>query len=324
VPSFLALEIGMQDDSTNGNRQPRRGTWTGSEIVFSVFLAWLFWPAVMYATLKGIGVEHWYYGDDAPELSKRLNLWARTLALPFQILTYPLVFSAYSGTTLEQLGLTTRRLGRNILAGVAGVMLMGPLVYAVWKLVRLLSEASGGDDVQEHVLETLARLGLTPSEWGMVFFTAMIGAPLHEELAFRGVLQPWLAERRWGGHVAMLGGLALSVAFRGERLWTAWAEGIPNVSLVDAATPALFVLALLPLYLAIWATSRTPLDAAIFGTSLMFACIHTSVWPTPMPLLVLALGLGVLAQRRRSLVGPIVLHGLFNGVSCIQLLVLST
>jgi hypothetical protein len=57
-----------------------------------------------------------------------------------------------------------------------------------------------------------------------------------------------------------------------------------------------------------------------YNTSLLFACIHTSVWPTPVPLFVLALGLGVLAQRTRSLVGPIVLHGLFNGISCVQLL----
>jgi membrane protease YdiL (CAAX protease family) len=72
--------------------------------------------------------------------------------------------------------------------------------------------------------------------------------------------------------------------------------------------------------LLVWRLSRTPVPPAIFGTSLLFACIHTSVWPTPVPLFVLALGLGVLAQRTQSLVGPIVLHGLFNGISCVLLL----
>jgi len=61
-------------------------------------------------------------------------------------------------------------------------------------------------------------------------------------------------------------------------------------------------------------------DTALFGTAVLFACIHTSVWPTPVPLLVLGLGLGLLAQRTQSLVGPIVLHGLFNAISCVQLL----
>ena len=116
----------------------------------------------------------------------------------------------------------------------------------------------------------------------------------------------------------MLGALILALALRGERLLAAWPEGVPP--LMAAAAPALFVLALLPLYLLVWWFSRTPLAAAIFGTSLLFACIHTAVWPTPIPLFVLALGLGVLAQRTRSLIGPIVLHSLFNGVSCVQLL----
>jgi membrane protease YdiL (CAAX protease family) len=35
-----------------------------------------------------------------------------------------------------------------------------------------------------------------------------------------------------------------------------------------------------------------------------------------VPLFVLALGLGTLAARTRSLVGPIVLHSLFNAASC--------
>jgi membrane protease YdiL (CAAX protease family) len=43
------------------------------------------------------------------------------------------------------------------------------------------------------------------------------------------------------------------------------------------------------------------------------------VWPTPVALFVLALGLGALAYRTQSLVGPVVLHGLFNGFNCLVL-----
>lgn len=115
----------------------------------------------------------------------------------------------------------------------------------------------------------------------------------------------------------MLGSLVLALVHRWERLPAAWLQGMP--ALMEAAAPVLFVLALLPPYLLVWWLSRTPVAPAIFGTSLMFACIH-STWPTPIPLFALALGLGVLARRTRSLVGPIVLHSLFNGVSCVQLL----
>lgn len=308
----------MRDDSANVNGG-RPVPWTGAEIGLCLFLAWLFWPAAVYAALKGLDVEHWYYGEDAAEVQKRLGLWVNALASPFQVLTYPLVFSALSGTRLDQLGLTTRRLIRNVLTGAAVLLVLAPVVFGFWQLVRLLYRGAGEQGIEQHALEILAQQQLHPSEWVMLFFTAMIAAPLHEELTFRGVLQPWLAARRWGGHAAMLGAFALTLSVRGERLLAAWPEGI--FSILEAAAPALFVLALLPLYFVVWATSRTPLDPAIFGTSLLFACIHSSVWPTPIPLFVLALGLGELAQRTRSLVGPIVLHSLFNGISCVQLLV---
>lgn len=307
----------MRDDSANVN-SAERIPWSGAEIGLSVFLAWFFWPAAVYATLKGLNIEHWYYGDDAPQVPKRLSLWVAVLASPFQVLTYPLVFSAYSRTRLDQLGLTTHRLGRNILAGAMTLLVLAPVVLGFWQFVKFLAHGAGAPDIEPHALETLAQLHLYPSEWAMLIFSAMVAAPLHEELTFRGVLQPWLASRRWGGHAAMLGALVLALAIRSERLLAAWTEG--GFAVLEAAVPALFVLALLPLYLVVWATSRSPLDSALFGTSLLFAYVHTSVWPTPIPLFVLALGLGELAQRRSSLIGPIVLHSLFNGISCVQLL----
>jgi membrane protease YdiL (CAAX protease family) len=311
----------MRDDNANVNGESQLASVKGTEIVLSVFLAWLFWPAAVYALVKGVGVEHWYYGEDVPFLEKRLQLWVGAFAAPFQVLTYPFVFAAFSGTHLDQLGLTTRRLGRNVLVGLTSLLVTAPVVLGVWSLVRWLYGEGGEKSIEPHVLETIARQPLYPSEWAMLFFLAMLAGPLHEELTFRGVLQPWLAARRWGGHAAMLGAFGLALAFRGERLLAAWTEGKP--SLLEAAAPALFVLAVAPGYLLVWWCSRTPAAPAILGTSLLFACIHTSVWPSPIPLFVLALGLGVLAQRTRSLVGPIVLHSLFNGISCVQLLLAS-
>lgn len=306
----------MQDNRANVNSE-RPIPWLGTEIFLSVFLAWLFWPAAVFAVLKGLGFEHWYYGDDSAETSKRMGLWIGTLAAPLQVLTYPLVFSAFRRTTWEQFGLTTRRFGRNVLAGAMVLLCLAPLVFGIWQLIRWLYGGAGEHSIEQHPLEIIAEQQLHPSEWVMLFFTAMIGASVHEELTFRGVLQPWLASHRWGGHAAMLGALVLALLFRYERLFAAWPDDL--AALLEAATPALFVLALLPIYLVVWATSRTPLDPALFGTALLFGYIHP-VWPTPIPLFVLALGLGMLAQRTRSLVGPIVMHSLFNGFSCVLLL----
>lgn len=59
---------------------------------------------------------------------------------------------------------------------------------------------------------------------------------------------------------------------------------------------------------------------AVFGTALLFGMLHVGVWPTPIPLFVLGLGLGWLAWRTQSLVGPIVLHALFNAVGSLRFL----
>jgi membrane protease YdiL (CAAX protease family) len=307
----------MQDHNASVNSE-QPVPWTGAEIVLSVFLAWMFWPAAIFAILKGVHVEHWYYGDEAPEMTKRLGLWVNALASPFQVVTYPLVFSAFHRITLEQLGLTRRRLVRNVFGGVAVLLLLTPVVFGIWQFIRWTYGSSGEHALERHTLEEIAQQQLYPSEWVLLFFTAMIAAPLHEELTFRGILQPWLAARPWGGHAAMFGAFVLALALRHERLLAAWSEDLS--ALTNAAAPALFVLAMLPLYLMVWAVSRTPLMPALFGTSLLFACLHAPVWPTPIPLFVLALGLGTLAQRTRSLVGPIVMHSLFNSFSCVLLL----
>jgi hypothetical protein len=98
-------------------------------------------------------------------------------------------------------------------------------------------------------------------------------------------------------------------------------------SILSAAGPALFVLALLPLYWRIDASCLSRLlpvrdlaaqrqaCRAIFGTALLFANFHANVWPTPIPLFVLALGLGWLAYRTQSVAAPIALHMMFNAMT---------
>jgi membrane protease YdiL (CAAX protease family) len=59
---------------------------------------------------------------------------------------------------------------------------------------------------------------------------------------------------------------------------------------------------------------------ALYATALLFAAFHASVWPTPVPLFVLGLGLGWLAWRTQSLTGPFFVHALFNAVASAMLL----
>jgi membrane protease YdiL (CAAX protease family) len=91
----------------------------------------------------------------------------------------------------------------------------------------------------------------------------------------------------------------------------------------ERPAPVVFVLLMVPGYFVFpWLVRRWLPDAAaaraVYAGALLFGAIH-GAWPSGVPLFVLGLGLGFLAVRTRSLVGPIVLHGLFNGVACVLL-----
>src|SRR5262249_54577062 len=104
--------------------------------------------------------------------------------------------------------------------------------------------------------------------------------------------------------------------------WRVTRSGWDWLPWMRALAPFLFVLATVPGYLVVLARQRTPFGTACYSTSLLFATMHASAWPSPVPLFVLALGLGWLAQRTQSIVGPVVLHALFNGIACAELLTL--
>ena len=61
---------------------------------------------------------------------------------------------------------------------------------------------------------------------------------------------------------------------------------------------------------------------SVYGSAMLWSMMHYEAWPAPIPLFLLGLALGWLALRTQSLIGPMVLHSLFNGVACVQLLTL--
>jgi membrane protease YdiL (CAAX protease family) len=98
---------------------------------------------------------------------------------------------------------------------------------------------------------------------------------------------------------------------------------------LEKLEPTLFVLFAflgylgLPL-LARWGLRDVDAARAIYATALFFGTLHSFAWPSPVPLFVLALGLGWLAFRTQNLVAPVVAHGLFNAVACVELFLTAT
>jgi membrane protease YdiL (CAAX protease family) len=144
-------------------------------------------------------------------------------------------------------------------------------------------------------------------------FAVLAAAPVLEEVLFRGVLQTWLAESEANAWAALPLALLFAVAERGELLQKTAAQG--GLVFLEALAPVLFVLLLVPPFLLVRRRHPQGDVPAVYGSAAVFALVHTGAWPSPVALFGLGLGLGALAARTRSLVGPIVLHSLFNGLS---------
>ena len=192
--------------------------------------------------------------------------------------------------------------------------------------VQILYLSGTGAQPEEHGLTMLAMNTSSVLDWILIVGSAVILAPLKEELLFRGVAQFWFSRRSWGGHVAMIAAFIVAIVERYDKLHQAIVKHTWSL-LVHELQPALFVIALIPVYLVLprLLSRRFPLPEvprAIFGTSLLFGVFHSTVWPTPIPLFVLGLVLGWLAYRTQSLTAPIVLHALFNAVACLGLALL--
>jgi membrane protease YdiL (CAAX protease family) len=325
----------MQDESTPANAPPAAPV-TGLVVVFALLLIEFYWPWLAFQALNRSGFYERIYGSEfvaraeAPgpppvppedEAARdgdryRLNLWGQALAFPLQVATVPVLFYFLLRVPPAALGLTAKRLGRNLAAGGLGFLLLTPAVWGVHLATQALVLRSGAGAVQEHPLTQLARGGATPAEWALIVFTAVVQAPVMEEILFRGMLQRTFARFRNGGHVAMGAAFLFTLAGRWDQ---AAAAGRSAGAVAAALAPVWFVLAMVPLYALVCFRSHSPVGPAVFGTALLFAAFHSSSWPAPVALFFLALGLGRLAFRTGSLAGPVLLHALFNGVSCVLL-----
>ena len=312
-------------------RPPPPVPWNAGEIVFLFFFLFLvffvyFWPSVAFESLRSTGFFAWYYPDQPSNGQARQQLWTTPLAFPFQVATVLGLAFLFLGVRPAALGLTRQRLVRNVALGFGCAALLTPLVVGLHQLLVALYKQGLGVAEQKHPLARLGETNLTGLEWGLLLFTAIVAAPVVEELLFRGVFQPAAGKSRWGGLVGIGLAAVLIALIRQDQFSAAvrqlrdadWTAAMPTV--LDALAPVAFLLATVLVFFLTASRSRDYTGPAILGTSVLFAMVHAGVWPSPIALFVLSLGLGWLKERTRSLVGPIVLHSLFNAVNCVMLM----
>lgn len=364
-------------------QRERAVPWNGWQLLVLVILIQLFWPAATYWALHETGLLPVLSGVDgdvgmeeqsaASSIHRaRESLWAFAAMFPLQIATIVGLLAVTSRTRPADLGLTTERFGHNVLLGALGWMLLTPPVFILNLIINLLYRRLLDLTDEEHPLMRLLRVEPRAAETVLIVLTAVVAAPVLEELLFRGVLQPWFAGRRGRGLIALGAAIALALSQRWTKMQAAWADD-GWLGMLEEGAAIGFVVVLIPGYFMIRQLAgalappeipspmsltpptgyedgiqtelppQTAITAAlppetslaprlsrreramnnagaIYATAVLFAAAHSSIWPTPISLFVLALGLGYVVYRTQSIVGSITLHALFNGLSCVVLL----
>jgi membrane protease YdiL (CAAX protease family) len=277
-------------------QKPGPVPWGGAEVFLS-FFSFLLWSLVF----------QWLVGKVA-------GLLVAVLAFPFVLGTIGVLLSVAHVVHDYPIRRTLHRFfvrcfRANVRAGYRVWLIVSPVVLLVNTATVLVYVVLSGEAPREHPLVRALHQEPGRLQWVLVLFNAVVVAPILEEVLFRGVLLPWMSR---GGRaidvVAVVAVLVSATDVQGQGL----------------AAP-IFVTALLPVYFAAdrWTLRWLPRPAAgraVVGSAILFAAFHSTNWPAPVPLFLLGLALGYLAYRTQSLVGPIFVHALFNGVACVLLL----
>jgi membrane protease YdiL (CAAX protease family) len=322
--------------------------WTGLEVAFAIAVMSLV-PGILYDVLNPLGVFNLLYGEggNVPARQERQRLCVQALALPIQVALILGWLAVAREVRPAGVGLGGKRFAQNVIAGYLLWLALAVPVLFLNAIVSLLFKP------EQHFLEQVGQFRLFDWEWAGIVFLAVIAAPVLEELVFRGVLLPWQLSRSFEEQLVVgLAALTVAVLFGAresgfnpgpmvftlamlpgyvllpylyrylrKRRHASRPEGVTGGSVPGAeATPPQGSAAWRLLdFIRLASEKRVNLVLALYGNALLFAAFHSAVWPTPIALFVLGLGLGWLAYRTRSLVGPIVVHLLFNGVATLYL-----
>jgi membrane protease YdiL (CAAX protease family) len=210
----------------------------------------------------------------------------------------------------KDLGLTLRHAGRDVVYGIVAFAMLAPIIYLI-QLILVQWYPS------KHPLVESFRADPTLSFYLVCVFSAAFVAPIVEEFICRMLLQGWL-ERVLGAKslknaLFSLPDMAVRQGETGEAaatnsdmppIETNEAKSAEELNAPDPAADAPGVLG-----------GAVP----IVFSSLVFATLHWNHGPDPIPLFILAIGLGYLYQRTHRILPCVVLHFLVNAFSLAML-----
>lgn len=306
--------------------QRRRALAWGGPHVAAAFIVFWFMPALVYPLVDPDVLGRWLFGHEVDaKTGKTLSMAAAgVLSLPLQLLAWRGLLTTVEPHPVRLL--TPRHTARDVRVGFMTWLVVAPAVYLIGLGTFVIHAWLSGQSEQHPLLSVFDSGPIPASVVILLFAQAVIAAPVAEELLFRGILLPWLVDRPW----SILPTIYIS-AFLGVSLrWKSDLNWADSLAVAGRFAPALLALAMIPL---IWicnrwhglqrwipirdAATRSNVVGAIAASSALFANVHANVWPTPVPLVFLSLAMGWLAVRTQSVIGPIVVHILFNSVAMI-------
>jgi membrane protease YdiL (CAAX protease family) len=226
----------------------------------------------------------------------------------------PLMVRWLSGARLRDMGICLNGWMHQAALGIGAMLFVAPIIYAVQLVVLLIWPA---DPTNDHPVKKMLEEQFTAGVVYLAIVSAVVLAPLLEELMFRAILQGWLSawlerhrnarsRRTLKPSVALQGlsgdGIAADYWELDANTETSFWEKIPTSS--DPSVDQ---------------THRMPWLAVVL-TSLFFATVHLPQWPAPIAIFVLSLALGTVYQRSGSLIASSFMHATFNGLSTIALI----
>ena len=144
----------------------------------------------------------------------RPALWVAQAALRGALTVGMFAVVSGAGGTLSQLGLTTRRLGRNIAIGVAATAAFLAVYVGLGLAMDAVLRFSGIEPILQQSVTLLFDPPSRAALVGSVVFAGFV-APIVEELFFRGFLQGAL-RRRCGSTPAIVGTALIFAAIHGN------------------------------------------------------------------------------------------------------------
>lgn len=224
--------------------------------------------------------------DSPSEFSMLEAMEALSVANMALILLLPLLMWSSAKVGLGELGFTSVGLGRNVAIGAIAALLLMPVVFLIQAEAAMIWRP------EKHPVELMLYDQFSPRVALLAFVSAVILAPIVEELMFRGILQRWLYKLAGGGRDQA-----------SKELATDPIDDFDDSTAQPTET-----------------ANQGAAAVAILSTSLLFAAVHLPQWPAPIPIFVLSLGLGMVYHETGNLVASMTLHALFNGFSTLVLI----